>query len=684
MIFDKNSLRFKMLVTLCSVTLIPFIATVFYITHKAGATAGEEAREKTVEIAYRYGGVMQDKLEQAMTDTRALARVMEGVAQHPAAIDRDMLDDSLKRLLQGDDSYLGIWAIFEPDMLDGRDNDYANRTWHDESGIYYPYWYMEDGKIAVSVNDDYTEADYYQLPKVSGRETILQPYAEEDTGNILMTSVAVPVKKNGAVIGVVGIDIALTELDRTISTIKPFDTGHAILISNTGMVIAHPDKESTGKNLSAAGASPEILSAIQSGKEYALGGNQTGFGHGAYMFFSPLRIGQTATPWSFAVSVPLSTMQKDVDHIRKIGCISGLISILLVVGAIILFSGKITKSINAALSGLKSIAEGEGDLTQRLAVESSDETGQFASWFNIFIEKLQGIIGQFATCSDALVPSADRLLSISAKLASNAKKTSTQSARALASADGMNTELTRGTELMQESSENITMVASAIEELASTVTEISKNADSAKEASGRAASRSHVASEKMSKLTKAAEEIGKITNVISGISDQTNLLALNATIEAARAGEAGKGFAVVANEIKELAGQTVAATLDIREKIEGVQGMAHEAAGNTEAITKIINSVNDTINGIAAAVQQQSSVAGEISSNIAQASDGIGDTSQKLHKSWDASSAITKNISEITLSSKEITGISADVEERAKGLHNLTDELMILVKNFKI
>ncbi|WP_180140367.1 methyl-accepting chemotaxis protein [Desulfoluna butyratoxydans] len=680
----KNSLRRKMLVVFCSVALIPFIAAVFYITYKAGELSEQEAREKAAEIAYRHGGEMQRALDKAMNDTRALARVMEGVVRHRPTVDRDMLDDMLKSLLRDDDRYLGIWAIFEPDMLDGRDSRHANTTWHDKSGIYYPYWYVEDGRVAVTVNDDYTEADYYQLAKVSGKETVLSPYAEEDTGNILMTSVAVPVKENGTVIGVVGIDIALTELERAISDIKPFGTGHAVLVESNGVIIAHPDKESTGTSLAEAGAPKELLAAVRKGKEYALPGTQAGYGHGAYMFFSPLRIGKADTPWSFAVSVPLATLGKEVRQIRHIGFVSCLVSACLVVGAILLLSGAIVRPINAALEELKDIAEGEGDLTRRLQVDSRDETGRFARWFNVFIDKLQGIITQFSHCTNALGSSAGGLLSISSELASNAEETSKSSGLVLTSANAMKSDLEQGAAMIRTSTDNMARVASAIDEMAATATGISAHAENATTVSDRAASRTRAASDTMHDLTLAAQEIGKVTDVITKISEQTNLLALNATIEAARAGEAGKGFAVVAHEIKELASQTALATDDIRGKIEGVQGLARDAAQGTDEVTDIITAVNETITDIAAAVEQQSSVTTEIAEHIARASEGIEDTARRVTASRDASTSITRTISDITLSSQGVTEISAAVKTRATELNTLTKELWELSDNFKI
>lgn len=122
---------------------------------------------------------------------------------------------------------------------------------------------------------------------------------------------------------------------------------------------------------------------------------------------------------------------------------------------------------------------------------------------------------------------------------------------------------------------------------------------------------------------EAARQIGKITDIIAGISAQTNLLSLNATIEAARAGEAGKGFAVVAGEIKDLAKQADAATMEIKEHIDKIQDTTTGTVTEIEAITTIIKDVNETVMTIAAAVQEQSAVNQEIASNINQAAQGI-------------------------------------------------------------
>ena len=100
---------------------------------------------------------------------------------------------------------------------------------------------------------------------------------------------------------------------------------------------------------------------------------------------------------------------------------------------------------------------------------------------------------------------------------------------------------------------------------------------------------------------------------------------MNATIEAARAGEAGKGFAVVANEIKELARQTAAATVNIKDQISEMQNTTSITVADIEQISVVILEINNVINGIATAVEEQSAASGEIANNISQASLGIAE-----------------------------------------------------------
>jgi methyl-accepting chemotaxis protein len=110
--------------------------------------------------------------------------------------------------------------------------------------------------------------------------------------------------------------------------------------------------------------------------------------------------------------------------------------------------------------------------------------------------------------------------------------------------------------------------------------------------------------------------MGGIVHLIQNIAAQFNLLSLNATIESARAGEAGKGFAVVANEVNSLAKQAAAATEQINDETSTVQKIASEIIGCLGTIMQAIDQVRSYVTNTAAAVEEQSTVTSEISSNM--------------------------------------------------------------------
>ena len=135
---------------------------------------------------------------------------------------------------------------------------------------------------------------------------------------------------------------------------------------------------------------------------------------------------------------------------------------------------------------------------------------------------------------------------------------------------------------------------------------------------------------RISELAEATDRIGDITRLITDIAEQTNLLALNATIEAARAGNAGKGFAVVALEVKNLANQTASATDEIASQIRLVQQQTADAVQAIDAITSIINDIDDVNGDVAAAVVDQTTASAEIASNLSQVSISTADVNRTL------------------------------------------------------
>jgi len=187
-----------------------------------------------------------------------------------------------------------------------------------------------------------------------------------------------------------------------------------------------------------------------------------------------------------------------------------------------------------------------------------------------------------------------------------------------------------------QTSTNVQAVASAAEELVASVKEIGRRVDEASQISNRAVQQGTRTNEIVSGLSAATERIGQVVELINSIASQTNLLALNATIEAARAGDAGKGFAVVAQEVKALASQTAKATADIGAQIANVQNGTNDAVAAIKEITNIIGNISDISTGIAAAVEEQTAVTQDISSNMQTAAVGVQTISENMVKIADA------------------------------------------------
>jgi len=371
-----------------------------------------------------------------------------------------------------------------------------------------------------------------------------------------------------------------------------------------------------------------------------------------------------------------------------------------------------TEIISSITERLHNISEGEGDLTLRLEIDSDEEIGHLARYFNLFVGKMNAIISNIKTSSKQLSGSAVELVDVSQRLTKNSEETAEQSNNVVQATKNLSENIYESASAIEqisvnsgtasESSKNISShiesMAEVIKTLSSTINEI---ANQTKETSGTTKEAKHLtetAHEIAQTLGSAGRDIDKVTKMIKQIAEQTNLLALNATIEAASAGEAGKGFAVVANEIKELAHNSSKFAEEIEEKVTCVQDSSNKISDVVSHIKSITGNIDSSMDTISNSMISQNNAASEINKKIEDVSKGSQFITTSIDDMSKGTNSLSKGISEASsdasLAAKNIASINqsldsnnksiAFVNDSAKKIQSISQNLDEMVGKFKI
>jgi methyl-accepting chemotaxis protein len=387
-----------------------------------------------------------------------------------------------------------------------------------------------------------------------------------------------------------------------------------------------------------------------------------------------------------AMTLSARSLQAEANGtLMKLICAGAVSGLALICAAIYFSLSKIViVPIKKTAGMVKDIAQGEGDLTKRLNIQSKDEIGELGRWFNAFIDNIQTIIQDVVGNAQQLNESSSELAAIAEKMSQNAEQTSEKCGTVAGSADEMSASAETVASAMEEASSNMNMVATSAEEITATINEIASNTEKARDITANAVSQTDNASQQVGQLGLAAQEIGKVIETITEISEQVNLLALNATIEAARAGDAGKGFAVVANEIKDLARQTAEATDEIKTRVNGIQSNTDGTVTEIGKISEVVKDVNEIVATIATAIEEQSATTCEISNSVAQASSGVCDVSNNIAQNTNLVSSIATDIEDVTSATNDISNSSSHLSMSSNKLSELAHQLNGMVRRFKV
>lgn len=642
--FNQLPLRSKVLAIVSTMVLLGFGLTIAVLTYKASTLQSESALQYTRTLSKQHAEEVKAEIESAFDTARTLAQSLEGL--HTAGLaNRKLADNMLKHILENNPGFIGIWTIWEPNAFDGRDSEFVNQAGTDGSGRYIPYWNRGSGKVEVTALTDYDQpgaGDYYLLARNNAEETLLEPYEYEINGkNVLITSMAVPIRYQGKVVGVAGVDMLLSEFQSKVSQIKPFEQGFASLLSHQGSYIGDRDAANVGKPTPKATDWERIRQAIRAGKGYEDKALDSVLKTTVMRIFQPIHIAQSQTPWSFAISVPEDQVLQGVRNLRNTAIIIGLLSVILVsVALAYLLDRMVIRPIGGEPATASDLAHNiaEGNLNTPVSLAADDKDSMLHA-MSAMQERLRHIVSDIRAISEHVSSAASEI--------------------ALGNSD-----LSSRTENQAASLEE---TAASVEQLTSTVDQNTEHARTANQLAASASSTAARASDKVSDAVNTIQQISEesrkmsdITSVIEGIAFQTNILALNAAVEAARAGEQGRGFAVVAQEVRNLAQRSASAAKEIKQLIDGSVNMI------TQGSTQVVDA-GSAMQDVVHAVQQVSDIMTEIAHASEEQSSGI----QQINI------AIT-SMDEVTQQN------AALVEEAMAAAHSLDDQAQQLIKAISV
>lgn len=385
----KLTINRKLLLYIISTSIVIFIITIGYIEFNSSRMAFDDAKVIAIKTAKEYAAKIEKDFNSDLMVTQTLAEAFQVYKNFENEEWQALILEIYHYVFETHPNYYAIWDSWELNKIDstyfkpyGR---IINTVWN-ENGV------VKDIQLTKSLDGD---PELYATVKKRASQTIWEPYydvfTEGKEEKKYMTSLLTPIIIDGEYYGIVGIDLIVDHFQDLIKEIRPFDESYAILVSNGGIIIGHPENDVIGKTIDeympALNEEFNLLERIAAGEEFSFG-SKSEDKQKYFTVFSPIFVGETGTPWSISITVPKKIILERANKNLYISVIVGIIGLVLLSLVIWFISNTITKPLKVTTSILKKIASGVIDKDKKLIVKTHDELGEMAESVNTLVEGL--------------------------------------------------------------------------------------------------------------------------------------------------------------------------------------------------------------------------------------------------------------------------------------------------------
>ena len=576
---------------------------------------------------------------------------------------------------------------------------------------------------------DVSDRAYFQLA-VQGKHFVEEPVVSRLDEELVFVFTVPIYDDNRTVIGVLLATVKADVLSNQIDDIIIGKRGYCYLLGNTGSIIAHPDfklvEEMT--NHCEQSKSDNTLQSTAAFEKMALESNQSSVGF--YEFRGVNKIGSYAvmktTGWTVIISAPVEEFMGIVQTLRITMIGLGILILLLAIVIIYFVTRRIIKPIQRAVSALKNIAQGEGDLTVRLPVIGNDEITDMSEYFNETIAKIGAsvkVVGANSKIMEEvgnelaanMTETASAVNEINVNIDGVKQQAMTQSASVTETAatveeivrtiKQLNTSIEMQTASVAQSSSSVEEMVANIASIGQTLGKTDDVINNLTVATGDGKATLVTSNTVTQKIAEESGSLLEASSVIQHIASQTNLLAMNAAIEAAHAGESGKGFAVVADEIRKLAeessmqGKTITATLKslsgeidtlstssktVEEKFNIIFNLAEQVKEMSNRLTESMREQEHGSKEVLTAIKNINMITTEVQAGSEEMLKGGEGVAEEMRKLDNLTRVITDSMNEMASGVMQINNTVQDVREITQKNKQSIENLASEVSKFKV